>query len=239
MINRRNERGSITIFTVTACMAMMMIILLVNIGIMNKNSNQKKELDEIIENYAFNENELDSIYEKTVEEQGYATINDVKSLINQATETLYPQNYIKPTTVNGVKISYGGYVKIGKSIIVNMALRIDNNIVDISDDINVRTTILKDFPIPMENMAYIAASYPVSNTKGHASEFCNCTVNKSGDFTISENGEKPYTSRMGNKYKWNIHSKRLIIFIIKNKIANGDSNPFWQFLAYTISLFSL
>ena len=61
---KKDERGSVTLFVLVACMFMLVILLLVNISITNRNSGQNKELDRIEEEYAQNKTSLDEIYAK-------------------------------------------------------------------------------------------------------------------------------------------------------------------------------
>ena len=44
----REEKGSITLFVLISCMFMVVILLVVNIGVMNKNRSQEKNLEECI-----------------------------------------------------------------------------------------------------------------------------------------------------------------------------------------------
>ena len=76
---KKDERGSVTLFVLVACMFMLVILLLVNISITNRNSGQNKELDRIEEEYAQNKTSLDEIYAKATNSIPYvAQIGDIK-----------------------------------------------------------------------------------------------------------------------------------------------------------------
>ena len=69
----KKEKGSVTLFILIACMLMIVILLVINIGVMNKNASQEKNIDEMSKQYNQNETDLDSTYDGIVDKQGYVT----------------------------------------------------------------------------------------------------------------------------------------------------------------------
>ena len=90
-MNNKREKGSVTLFILISCMFMIIILLVVNIGVMNKNRSQEKELEEISKQYNQNETDLNSAYDKTVDDEGYLTKEEIR-------EMLYPVGSIYITT---------------------------------------------------------------------------------------------------------------------------------------------
>ena len=87
----REEKGSVTLFVLIACIFMITILLIINVGIMNKNRNQEKSLEEIAKQYNQNEIDLNSTYEETAE-------TNISALISQIINTMYPVGSIYITT---------------------------------------------------------------------------------------------------------------------------------------------
>ena len=81
----KKEKGSITLFVLIACMFMIIILLMINIGVANKSRNQEKQLGQIVEEYSVNTTDIDSEYEKVanVSDNPYITSEDVIELINK------------------------------------------------------------------------------------------------------------------------------------------------------------
>ena len=87
----KKEKGSVTLFVLIACMFMIVILLIVNIGIMNKNRSEEKKIEEIAKQYNQNETELNNAYEKIVDENEYLTKGEL-------IEIIYPVGSIYITT---------------------------------------------------------------------------------------------------------------------------------------------
>ena len=87
------EKGSVTLFVLIACMFMIMVLLMVNIAVMNRNRSQERELEEIAKEYNQNETDLDNAYAKAVGENDYATVSEITNII-------YPVGSIYITTNN-------------------------------------------------------------------------------------------------------------------------------------------
>ena len=81
----KKEKGSVTLFVLISCMFMIVILLVVNIGVMNKNRSQEKNLEEISKQYNQNETDLDSTYANTLEKQDYVTKQEYENLKDQMT----------------------------------------------------------------------------------------------------------------------------------------------------------
>ena len=75
------EKGSVTLFVLIACMFMIMVLLMVNIAVMNRNRSQERELEEIAKEYNQNETDLDNVYAKVVGENDYATVSEITNII--------------------------------------------------------------------------------------------------------------------------------------------------------------
>ena len=87
----KKEKGSVTLFVLIACMFMIIILLIVNIGIMNKNRSEEKKIEEIAKQYNQNETDLNNAYEKIVDENEYVTKGEL-------IEIIYPVGSIYITT---------------------------------------------------------------------------------------------------------------------------------------------
>ena len=90
---RKEEKGSVTLFVLIACMFMIMVLLMVNIAVMNRNRSQERELEEIAKEYNQNETDLNNAYAKVVGENDYATVSEITNII-------YPVGSIYITTNN-------------------------------------------------------------------------------------------------------------------------------------------
>ena len=87
----KKEKGSVTLFVLIACMFMIVILLIVNIGVMNKNRSEEKKIEEIAKQYNQNETDLNNAYEKIVDENEYVTKGEL-------IEIIYPVGSIYITT---------------------------------------------------------------------------------------------------------------------------------------------
>ena len=87
----KKEKGSVTLFVLIACMFMIVILLIVNIGVMNKNGSEEKKIEEIAKQYNQNETDLNNAYEKIVDENEYVTKGEL-------IEIIYPVGSIYITT---------------------------------------------------------------------------------------------------------------------------------------------
>ena len=85
-MNNKKEKGSVTLFILISCMFMIIILLVVNIGVMNKNRSQEKELEEISKQYNQNETDLNNSYDEVVDENEYLTKAEVLELIKENDE---------------------------------------------------------------------------------------------------------------------------------------------------------
>ena len=86
----KKEKGSITLFVLISCLFMIIILLVVNIGVMNKNRSQEKNLEEIAKQYSQNETDLDNAYAKVADENKYLTEKEIKELIEESKLEMYP-----------------------------------------------------------------------------------------------------------------------------------------------------
>ena len=59
---KKDQKGSITLFVLVTCIFFLIVVLLANINIINKKNNQKKQVDQIIENYKVSSEELEKEY---------------------------------------------------------------------------------------------------------------------------------------------------------------------------------
>lgn len=74
----KEEKGSITLFTLIACLFLIIILLLVNVGLINKNTNQEKQLAQISKIYSVDETDMENAYVEAVDENGYITSDKIK-----------------------------------------------------------------------------------------------------------------------------------------------------------------
>ena len=80
----KEQKGSVTLFVLVTCLFMIMVLLLVNIAIINKNTSQEKELAQIGKNYAVNEIDMANSYAKIADENGYPNYSEVQKMIEDA-----------------------------------------------------------------------------------------------------------------------------------------------------------
>ena len=89
----KEEKGAITLFVLISCMFMVVILLVVNIGVMNKNRSQEKNLEEIAKQYNQNETDLDNAYAKVADENTYLTELQIEELIEEKIKTSRLETY--------------------------------------------------------------------------------------------------------------------------------------------------
>ena len=94
----KEEKGSVTLFVLVSCMFMVVILLVVNIGVMNKYKSQEKNLDEIAKQYNQNETDLDNAYAQVTDENEYVTVKDVQKMLDENLLKQYPIGSIYITT---------------------------------------------------------------------------------------------------------------------------------------------
>ena len=87
----KKEKGSITLFVLISCLFMIIILLVVNIGVMNKNRSQEKNLEEIAKQYSQNETDLNNAYLGEIDENS-------ASIVSQLINVIYPVGSIYITT---------------------------------------------------------------------------------------------------------------------------------------------
>ncbi len=62
-----NEKGSVTLFVTATMLLIITLLVLMYAGQINKINNQKKQLTQIEQNYKVDDGEMDSTYERLVE----------------------------------------------------------------------------------------------------------------------------------------------------------------------------
>ena len=95
-MRRKEEKGSVTLFVLISCMFMVVILLIVNIGVMNKNRSQEKNLEEIAKQYNQNETDLDNVYNETMNKQEYITKQELEDIISVKVEEERKKNMYNP-----------------------------------------------------------------------------------------------------------------------------------------------
>ena len=94
----KEEKGSVTLFVLVSCMFIVMILLVINVNVINRNTRQKKELDEIIKEYA--QVNIDETYAKVTNDEGYINEDDLEKLlypvgsIYMSTNSQNPSEYL-------------------------------------------------------------------------------------------------------------------------------------------------
>ena len=94
----KEEKGSVTLFVLVSCMFMVMILLVINVNVINRNTRQKKELDEIIKEYA--QVNIDDAYAKVTNGEDYIDEDDIEKIlypvgsIYMSTNSQNPSEYL-------------------------------------------------------------------------------------------------------------------------------------------------
>ena len=93
-------------FTLVACLFFIIVLLLVNIGLVNKKTSQEKELKEISKAYEINEQNMEDEYAKVAEENEYLTASQIQELI-------YKNSTYKPGDICNIsELRIGGYLTL-------------------------------------------------------------------------------------------------------------------------------
>ena len=187
MDKRSSEKGSITLFVLIACIFFVIILLIVNIGVINKNSNHEKELEKINKAYEVNETDINDTYEKAVDENAYATIGDVNRIVNEKINALFPTKYTSPEPLDGVTIYDGGYAQIGNLVIVNMTISINTSMLSISTDPNNLTSVATGLP-KSKKRASLTGYYSSDGSENIFSRVID------GNLCLATGSEKTYTA---------------------------------------------
>ena len=82
----KKERGAITLFTVVICMFLLVNVLLINVGVMNRNASQEKEIAKISENYEVSQAKMEQAYQEVLESNEYPTYGELLKLLEQMKE---------------------------------------------------------------------------------------------------------------------------------------------------------
>lgn len=86
-------------------MFMITVLLLVNIGIMNKNASQNRELAQIAKNYAVNEKDLENTYKKIADENGYPSYKEVQDIVNEMMKDIKEETKLEAFPVGSIYLS--------------------------------------------------------------------------------------------------------------------------------------
>ena len=107
----KEEKASITMFTLVACLFFIIVLLLVNIGLINKKTSQEKEIKEISKAYEINEQNMEDEYAKVAEENGYMTRDEIEKLLQNKKKEWDKEQIYKPGDIYHINcIQQGGYV---------------------------------------------------------------------------------------------------------------------------------
>ena len=114
MINK--ERGAITLFTVVICMFLITNVILINIGIMNKNASQEKEIAKISDNYEVSQTKMEQAYQEVIESKEYPTYGELLKLLEQEKLKMYPVGsiYISTNSTDPSEFLGGTWERYGK-----------------------------------------------------------------------------------------------------------------------------
>ena len=82
----KKEKGAITLFTVVICMFLLVNVLLINVGVMNRNASQEKETAKISENYEVSQAKMEQAYQEVLESNEYPTYGELLKLLEQMKE---------------------------------------------------------------------------------------------------------------------------------------------------------
>lgn len=131
----KEEKASITLFTLIACLFFIIVLLLVNIGMINKETNQEKELEQIAKNHNISETDLENNYKKVADENEYITRGELNQAIESITAIL---------GVGGIEESGPSYIRFKEGTQIEWG----NVILPANTSTNLRTaevTIAKSF----------------------------------------------------------------------------------------------
>lgn len=205
-MNVKKEKGAITVFVLIACMFILIIVLLMNIGLMNKKTNQEKKLDTIVKNYAVEEEDLANVYAEIADKNEYPTKAEVEQMIEDRVPV---HETMEVVPMNGVQIRDWKIVeKIGHIVVVNMSFTVDTSKLPLSTNVNKRTVVIKNFPIPKTGNAYLNGFYTISEGNGNTAQPISAVLNEKGELEIQvSGGDKAYTSRIWHWLKWHLFSE--------------------------------
>ena len=116
----KKERGAITLFTVVMCMFLITNVILINIGIMNKNASQEKEIAKISENYEVSEIKMEQAYKDVIDSKEYPNYGELLELLEkvkqEAKSEMYPVGsiYISTSSEDPSKFIGGTWERYGK-----------------------------------------------------------------------------------------------------------------------------
>ena len=124
------------------------------------------------------------------------TLTNLNQSFTELANEISPDHYIKPASItDGAKLSLGGYVKIGKIVVINMACSVDTSKLSLSTNPNsgYNTNIMKGFPKPVST-AYLTSSYWCS---GIGRVMMYSAIDSSGNLNIAQSARDQYTSGYG------------------------------------------
>lgn len=67
-MKNQKERGSVTLFVLVTCIFIVIILVTVMVNVENKKQAQKKEIEQITRSYEQNEQRMDEVYSRIVNE---------------------------------------------------------------------------------------------------------------------------------------------------------------------------
>lgn len=82
----KEQSGSVTLFVLITCLFIITILLLINVGMIDKNTSQEREIIQINKNYSVNETDLANSYAKIANENGYPNYLEVQKMIEDAVQ---------------------------------------------------------------------------------------------------------------------------------------------------------
>ena len=117
------------------------------------------------------------------------------NLDNELTN-LIPSTYKKPTAVNGVTITYGGYYIIGNVVVVNMTLNINTTTLPLSSNVNIGTKVVSGLPAPKDDFMQLPTYFTSKSSSSYPMITGSVTSVKSDGLYLINNNDQ-YVNNWG------------------------------------------
>ncbi len=119
-------------------------------------------------------------------------VEDLKGKLKSVEDKLNykPTEYIRPTAINGVEITGGGYCQIGNVVYVSIEFVVDETKLPLTNNLNQGTIIFTDLPKAIKNN-YVLAQYALNAYNVEPSWVC---ITQEGQIKLTKDEKITNTS---------------------------------------------